>query len=467
MDAPREKMPGVPSSRVFALIALAVALLAPASARADQTWLIVSDIHLTPYDTSQRPSPPGSDSNVVLFRSMLAEMKRDVASPAVVLIPGDFLAHNFPRLVGLNDAGSAPSGAGLEVMRTIERGFAQTYPKAQFEIVLGNNDDPCGDYRSPIGGSYLRELVKIWAPLINRGGTAPGFATSFARGGYYVASLPVRGMRLVALNSVYFSREYLGDCKGRQPEAAPRELAWLRATLAATPAGTRNVLMMHIPPGYDAFVTETARGVVAWPYYEPDASMAFLDAIAANGSRIAFGIAGHEHRFDFRLVAGKPVVPILVFGALSPVYGNNPTFATTSITPAGDVRDVTFYAFDEARAAWMPARSFGAAWSTGAASIGADALQAVHRGLATTPAMRTAWDAQSIAWPAPNANARFLWGNGWLVPWCAQTDLSSTYATCAKIGDPLAWLRVAGAVLPALVLAVALVVILRRRRVRL
>jgi hypothetical protein len=467
MDAPREKMPGVPSSRIVALIALAVALLAPACARADQTWLIVSDIHLNPYDALQRPSPPGSDSNLALFESSLAEMKRSVPSPAVVLIPGDFLAHFFPRLVGLHDAGSAPAGVGLATMRSIANGFARTYPKAQFAIVLGNNDDPCGDYRSPIGGSYLQELVKIWAPLVDRGGAAPAFAASFSHGGYYVASLPVRGLRLIALNSVYFSRLYLGDCKGRQPEAAPRELAWLRSTLASTPAGTRNVLLMHIPPGYDAFVTETARGAVAWPYYEPEPSAGLLDAIAANAERIAFGVAGHEHRFDFRLVAGKPVVPILVFGALSPIYGNNPTFATASITPAGTVRDITFYAFEEAGAKWLPGRSFGDAWKTDAPSIGADALEAVHRGLVSTPAMRPDWDAQSIAWPAPNANARFLWGNGWIIPWCAQTELSSTYAACAKIGDPMAWLRVVAAVVPAIVLAIALVIILRRRRARL
>ena len=90
-------MPGVRSFRIFALIALAVALLAPVCARADQTWLIVSDIHLNPYDALQRPSPPGSDSNLALFESTLAEMKRSVPSPAVVLIPGDFLAH-FSRV---------------------------------------------------------------------------------------------------------------------------------------------------------------------------------------------------------------------------------------------------------------------------------------------------------------------------------------------------------------------------------
>jgi hypothetical protein len=205
---------------------------------------------------------------------------------------------------------------------------------------------------------------------------------------------------------------------------------------------------------------------VAWPYYDSGPSAAFLDAVAANAGHIAFGVAGHEHRFDFRLVPAKPDVAILVFGALSPVYGNNPTFAAASVTPSGAVSDITFYAFDESNASWMPGRSFSAAWKIGAAAIGADTLQNLHRNLQSTPALRPKWDAQSIAWPAPNARVRYLWGSGWLMPWCAQTELSASYAPCAKIGDPRAWLRIVAAIVPAVLLVVALVIILRRRRAR-
>jgi hypothetical protein len=331
---------------------------------------------------------------------------------------------------------------------------------------MGNNDDPCGDYRSPIGGDYIRALAKIWEPLVNRGGAAPDFVEEFSHGGYYKASLPVRGLRLIALNSVYFSKEYLGDCKERQPDAAPHEIAWLGETLAATPAGTRNFLAMHIPPGYDAFVTETARGVIAWPYFAPDSDAAFLETLARNTARIAFGIAGHEHRFDFRLVPGKPDVPLLVFGALSPVYGNNPTFATLAITPQGEVRDISFDTFDESSGNWLPPRSFKNAWMAQSPIVGADALAAIHQGLEEKPAMRPGWDAQSIAWPAPNAHARYLWGAGWLIPWCAQTELDTTYATCAKTGDPASWLRAFLALAPLVLVVAVLAAILIRRRAR-
>jgi hypothetical protein len=464
MGAPRQKMPGVPLTRVVALFALAAALLAPAAARADQTWLVVSDIHLQPYDALQRPSPPGVDSNEALFESALAEMKRTVPVPAVVLIPGDFLAHLFPRLVGLHDAGSAPSGVGLKVMQNIARRFAQTYPKAQFAIVLGNNDDPCGDYHSPVDGAYIRDVAKIWAPLVNRGGASPDFERDFSRGGYYTASLPVRGLRLVALNSVYFSKEYLGDCKGRRPDAAPRELAWLRSTLASSPAGTRNVLMMHIPPGYDAFVTEVARGVIAWPYYDGDANAAMLSIVSDEADRIAFGVAGHAHRFDFRLLPAKTPVPFFVFGALSPIYGNNPNFSEVSVTSGGAIGDIVFHVFDEASAAWLPGRSFNGEWKTQALSIEVPTLQSLHGALAVTPPMRTAWDAQSAAWPPPGASTRVLWANGWRIAWCAQSEQSAAFSTCAQIGDPMAWFRAIAVIAPAIVLVAVLVVILRRRR---
>ena len=117
-------------SRIVALIGLVAALLVPAASRADQTWLVVSDIHLNPYDALQRPSWPGGDSNIALFESSLAAMKRAVPEPAVVLLPGDFLAHHFARLVNEHAAGSATAGAALETMRGIAKRFAAAWGKA-------------------------------------------------------------------------------------------------------------------------------------------------------------------------------------------------------------------------------------------------------------------------------------------------------------------------------------------------
>ena len=449
------------SSRTLALIALVAALLVPAAARADQTWLVVSDIHLNPYDAYRRPSPPGSDSNLALLESSLAAMKRAVPEPAMVVLPGDFLAHYFPRLVNLNAAGSSQSGEALKAVQIVATRFGRTFPHARFAVVLGNNDSACGDYRSDVDGPFMQGFARAWAPLVNRGGAATQFAQTFPSGGYYTEALPIRGLRLIGLNSTVFSKEFFGDCRGGHADQATGELAWLNATLASTPPGIHNVVLLHVPPGYDTFVTETARGAVAWPYYFGAANAGLLDAISQNATHVAFVLAGHTHHFDFRIVPSKPPVPMIVFGAVSPVYRNNPNFATIQVTPEGNVRDLTLYAFDETTLTWLPGRNFNEAWKPDPPELGAASLEGIHARLHGSPQMRTAWEGQTAAWAA--RNPRLLWAAGWPVAWCAQTNLDAAFAACAKTGDPMAWVRLGLAVTPAVLLAIVLVIVIRRR----
>src|SRR4051794_38708661 len=100
--------------------AILVVLLAFASSAAAETFLSVSDIHFDPFaDTSliakleaadvaqwdaifrssavQSLSTYGSDINDPLLRSAVDEMKKQIPSPAFVLISGDFLAHDFQK----------------------------------------------------------------------------------------------------------------------------------------------------------------------------------------------------------------------------------------------------------------------------------------------------------------------------------------------------------------------------------
>ena len=416
---------------------------------------------------SQRPSPPGSDGNLALFQSTLAEMKRSVPSPAVVLIPGDFLAHNFPRLVGLHDAGSAPSGIGLEVMRIIERGFAQTYPNAQFAIVLGNNDDPCGDYRSPIDGSYLKELAKIWAPLVDRGGAAPAFAASFARGGYYVASLPVHGMRLVALNSVYFSREYLGDCKGRQP----------RSRAARTGMAPRHA---RVDAGrYEERAIDAYPARIRCIRYRSRARRRGV-AVLRVGSECGFPRYDRRQRRSHRLRHRRsrtslrfPARPRQAQRRRSSFSARSPrSMATIRRSQRRTSRRPATCATSRSMRSMNPLRSGCRAAASAMRGKPARRRSAPMRcrpctggSRARRRCARIGTHSRSLG-PRRTPNARFLWGNGWIIPWCAQTELGTTYEACAKIGDPMAWLRVAAAVVPAIVLAIALVIILRRRRIR-
>jgi hypothetical protein len=408
---------------------MAAFLYAPARATAAgaQTWLVVSDVHLDPFDRRKQPSLFGSDTNLALFRSALAEMRRRVPDPAAVLLPGDFFAHDFARRArrGGELAGDA---AGLETMHFIAGAFARAYPHAHFAVALGNNDAPCGDYHTAFGTRFADAIARIWEPLVNRGGEASAFAASFAANGSYAANSPLPGTRFVVFDDVPLSTMYRGNCADGTYASSETQLRWLRATLASTPSGTTNVVLMHVPPGYDVFSTEITRGYFPWPFLDAGASDALLSAFSNGANHVSFVVAGHEHRFDFRLADD---VPYVVFGSLSPVYHNNPAFYALDVSADGSPRDVRAFTFDEWTQSWQPARSFDAKWGT--ASLDAASLGRLHARLGRDAALRHAWDAASSGWPSNWKIAWGTWGNWWRVPWCAQVYLDGEFTACAGL----------------------------------
>ena len=415
----------------------------------EQTWIVASDIHLDPFKRGSGPSLFGSDTNLPLFRSMLAEMKREAPNPSLVLLPGDFLAHNFGRLVRARDDAGSADDAGVRTMRLVASAFGRTFPRARFAIALGNNDTPCGDYRSALGSPYQAAIARAWAPLVDRGGAAPNFVASFTRTGSYVARLPVRGMRLIVIDDVLFSAEYLGNCGDGGAHAAVRQSTWLEELLAATPPDERNVVMMHIPPGYDAMTTQRTQGFVPWPFLRGNSGARLATILGAPKNRVAYAVAGHAHRFDFRLDGG---VPVLVFGAISPVYHNNPAFYALRVRADGSLRDIDTYAFDEWTQEWQPPRSFDAKWRV--PQVDATTLATVHARLEGDAALRQLWDASSSGWPSNWHEAWGMWGTSWRIPWCAQAALGDGFARCAGLERRAALFR--AALIAALVCALAL-----------
>jgi hypothetical protein len=141
-----------------------VALEAPAAEPPPAPWLVVSDLHYSPFLHGDRPSHFGYDTNDALFDSLLAQLKASDPNAPVVILAGDFLAHGFP-----------PAKASATMAYVAER-FDQTFPHAQFVITLGNNDSDCGDYES---------TVRFCATLRTRGSRSSIGAelrpTSFAR----------------------------------------------------------------------------------------------------------------------------------------------------------------------------------------------------------------------------------------------------------------------------------------------
>lgn len=411
--------------RLLASIACILALWeAPAAAaQRVETWLVVSDIHLDPFDRSSQPSAPGFDTNLALFEAAVSQMKASAPDPDVILLPGDFLMHDFAQHV---PSAEGTEEAALRTMHKIAETLGRTFPNAQFGIALGNNDTPCGDYASGDGSAYQSALARIWAPLVDRRGASPQFAASFGRSGYYSATLPVPGLQLVALNTVLFSSRYRGNCGRGDGAAADRQISWLADTLARSRA--RNVVMMHIPPGFDAFSTEYVGGLVALPFLNAQENRRLIAALSTSRDRVAYAVAGHTHHFDLRVAGG---VPVVVFGSLSPIFGGDPAFYVLRVFPDGSLHDIETHSFDEARQSWLPARDFDRMW--GVTRIDGASAAALHARLASDPQARETWD-QVAGSGAGFAGISPAWQRRmWRVAWCAQDLRIPNFAQCANI----------------------------------
>ena len=318
---------------VCALLVVGCVAAAP---RPQATWLLVSDIHLDPSARGSVPAKPGKDTNPALLASSLAEMKRVAPDPQVVVLGGDFLAHHF-------------KGNAIATMQSIATQFGRAFPHARFLVTLGNNDDPCGDYHMSEDSAYLRKLAAVWAPLVNRNNASPGFATAFAHGGYYVAALPVNGERAIVLDNVYWSFRYKNSCGAKTQTPGADEFAWLERTLSATPKRVRNLVLMHIPIGEDAFSTAFVHGAAVVPLLDASDD-AHLQALLGDPThRVSEVIASHLHRQEVRAI-GR--IPVMILGSISPVYRGDPTFVLETVSASGAALRYTTYDYSETANRW-------------------------------------------------------------------------------------------------------------------
>lgn len=414
-------------------------------------WLVLNDVHLNPYDVRPR-AVRGEDSNRALVRSAVEEMQREVPDARVIVLGGDFLAHHYPALVRAHHG--EPYAKGHAEIEALAKELDHAFPRAQFLVTLGNNDDPCGDYHSEIGGAYAREIAQAFEPLVNRNGAAPTFLRDFARGGYYTARLPA-GERAIVLNSVLWSFVYRGSCQVSAHAPGDAEMRWLSHVLD----GGNNVIVMHIPPGYDAQSTTTIHRLLAVPFLWAGYDRRFRASLAAHRSHVAFAIAAHTHRYDVRLPAD---VPMLIASSLSPIYLNNPAFFELNVDD-GTLADVVPFAYDLRTGAWLRKPSFDAWYDVH--DLSSASLRSVSDRIASDPAYRAKWIAAYDVWS---------WRIGdisdyrWQTFRCAQIAFGARYARCAgtqRRSDVL----VVGAIVGLALLSVAggvLVSARRRRRAR-
>jgi sphingomyelin phosphodiesterase acid-like 3 len=320
----------------------------------------------------------GADSNWRLLHSALRQMKRTLPNPAFVVLPGDFLAHNFRRLFDVAAATDHSDAAyRLFVRRTrqfLALELAKTFPDTPILPALGNDDSVCGDYQLQPGGPFLSDTLPILRALVGSL-ASPGFDRNWTNSGNY--SVAVHGLRIIFPNTVFFSARYRNTC-GSADDADPGSatLAWLETELAAaTHAHERVWLVYHIPPGVDGFAT-LRRGScpdAVVPMWQQTHATPFAALMRRYSNAVVASFAGHTHVDDFRLLGDDSGYYgfVLITPGLSPIYGQNPAFRIVVSDAAGGLLDQTTYELanlremgngDGAPPAWRAEYTFTQAW---------------------------------------------------------------------------------------------------------
>ena len=291
---------------------------APAPAPSPATpasFLALSDIHYVSRTMTCGHSP-GPETDPTLLRAAQAEARRVIGQekPAFVIYLGDLPSHcgNHHR----------------DYIVAALTGLARIAGKdARLIYVPGNNDSLDGDYGpfTGTGGTPIGQTAP-WSgsPVLNIP-AADMIDTSHLAMGYYAvfavrAAAPAPSLRVIALNTTMFTRNYGQLVPTRKAEAGD-QLEWLADQLqAARTAGDRVIVAMHVPPGFDGYggnsgsdVVTMWDGALAYDGHKLDAitgwtpgapapwvQRVFLQIVAAYRPEIVGLVSSHTHYNEIR-----------------------------------------------------------------------------------------------------------------------------------------------------------------------
>lgn len=398
-------------------VVLLVFVVWPQPVRAAQPWLFVNDVHFDPFSHKKRAVSHGSDTNEALLVSLLAEMKRLAPDPPVIVMAGDFLAHYI-----------RPGTAGPTMIALAKR-FGAAFPHTQFLMALGNEDSDCGDYAVTPDSNFLRIVTKAWAPLVDRNGAAPDFRRTFPHDGFYTAKLPIPGVRAVVADNAYWSTFYRNSCGKAGDNPTRNSLAELNRALRPATPGERLWLVMHIPPGIDASSTaHRTHHLVVVPFMRPGPREAVMDFIADPARHVELVVTAHIHRFSFRVIDRRNAapVPLLISPAVSPIFGNSPSFLTADVGADGIIHNLEEHAYVERR--WQDIGGLG---SLDTSEFTGPALVDLQHRLERDPKLRDTYEALYMG----DSSYQEIDPGAWRTYYCAISTFSSTsFRQCVDEG---------------------------------
>jgi hypothetical protein len=451
----------------------------PLDTSSRRVFLLTSDIHFNPMadatlvadltaaDPSQwetilqRTKPAkfsqyGQDTNWWLLQSALDQMRKTLPHPAFVMYTGDLLAHEFPQTYQRITHDSDPEHYRAFVVKTVEfvaLELRKRFPDTRILLTPGNNDEDCGNYSVRAGGTFLGDTASLARDLAR---ADESFASEWrALGSYSVPHPTLAGVRILSLNSVFFSNNYhatsFNQACATVPSNGPADLmGWLESNLTKAKQANEQVwLMFHIPPGIDGYMT-TQRRAIASESTVPSAEISCADSIVPMWvpawtaqfdsllekfqDTVVASFAGHTHTDDFRLVNSEGVNKafVLVDPAVSPVYDQNPSFRVVTFNGDGSLANQATYYLTNLRQAsstvhghWKKEYEFTRKWKV--RQLDRASLGAIYDGIRSQPADRDRWlklyNVSSSAVYVPADSVRSLY--------CASGELSvAAYAKC-------------------------------------
>lgn len=421
-----------------------VAQVGPATGRA----LLISDVHLDPladpaivkqliaapvsqweaiFNGSQQKSfsTYGSDTNYPLFASALAAVAAQEPFDYAVFT-GDALRHNFSQAFvaagGTSDQ-YAEFAAKTEAFVVEE---LQDRLKVPVVAALGNNDSGCGDYKIPADDPFLAATANELTVLA----ASPEAKSTFQLGGYYSIAHPtVANQEIIVLNTIFWSTSYK-SCTPTIGDAGQAEMEWLEWKLYGARLLHHGVtLVMHIPPGMDAYSSSHGQCQKPVAFWQAKYSGEFNTLMSAYADVVQLEFAGHTHLDDFRVsAADPPSLPLRITPSVSPIFKNDPAFSvmTYSLTTAA-VSDITTYflALSSPMPAWSREYQFDGVYKVSSFSAAnlSSIVAAIRSGDGSARTSYEHYYAVSTASPIRAANFAFYS--------CAQNHFTAAgYSEC-------------------------------------
>ncbi|MFN6339860.1 MAG: metallophosphoesterase [Cyanobacteriota bacterium] len=325
--------------------------------------LHLTDVHL---NASSPTTSYGQDTGTVLWSAAAAKLRSMIDGPkppSFIIFTGDLSAHYNcgPKSCYLPPDQRASHNKNLRVMLQDLRDLVSR-SKIPLFFIPGNNDALAGDYFSFADRSQRTALdlvpeVPNPYPALHtakRCGEPPCLLTDpHPTLGYYAAR-PIPGLRLIGLNTILWGSTYTSVDGISQQDAGNSQILWFADQLQrAAQAGEKVYVLMHIPPGVDAYgASHGSAKPLMWASL-PAPGMTwqdqFLGVVNHHSANVAGLFYGHTHMDEVRLLydrTGTNVREVAISSpAITPQDANNPGFKKVFYDPnSKELTDfITFY----------------------------------------------------------------------------------------------------------------------------